>query len=195
MPFWLCQHSTSRAVAGGRNVSPRPSSFLLQGAQLRAWACGELARCPGLRGRLTSTCALLPQPTRRAFDLDWLHGKNVHGCFQLPPHPGVRHDEPGQGLRHRTFEFLWAEEHLRPLHVRTAPPTPLPAKTFSGLFAPSAKSPNTCGEPKDRWPRGRASRLEACRVKSVAFPPRSSCVFWGRGGARQEVGMGTPTFR
>ncbi|KAF3817326.1 hypothetical protein GH733_011726 [Mirounga leonina] len=69
-------------------------------------------------------------PTRRAFDLDWLHGKNVHGCFQLPPHPGVRHDEPGQGLRHRTFEFLWAEEHLRPLHVRTAPPTPPTGKNL-----------------------------------------------------------------
>lgn len=67
--------------------------------------------------------ALLPQSTRRAFDLEWLHGKDVHGCFQLPPRPGDRHDEPGQGLCHRAFEFLWAEEYLHPLHVRMAPPT------------------------------------------------------------------------
>lgn len=139
-------------------------------------------------------CALLPQPTRRAFNLDWLHGKNVHGCFQLPPHPGVRHDEPGQGLRHRTFEFLWPEEYLHPLNVRMAPPTHHQAKSCTGMFAQSAKSPNTCREPnKDRrWPRGRVSSLEACRVRQLLFFP-GRWAYSGVGG-QLEAGTGAPTF-
>ncbi|PNI35573.1 WIPI1 isoform 4 [Pan troglodytes] len=56
------------------------------------------------------------QSTRRAFDLEWLHGKDVHGCYQLPPHPGVRHDASGQGFCHRTLELLRTEEHLYPLN-------------------------------------------------------------------------------
>lgn len=134
------------------------------------WACGPLARCPGLRGRLTSTCALLPQPTRRAFDLDWLHGKDVHGCFQLPPHPGVRHDEPGQGLRHRTSELLGSEEHLHSLNVRTAPPT-LHKNKLSQSCLPKVQNPQTCTKRKrkTRWPGGRACRIEARCVHPLSF--------------------------
>lgn len=78
---------------------------------------------PAAPAHRARACVLLPQPPRGAFDLERLHGKDVHGSFHLPPRPGVRHDEPGQGLRHRASDFLRTEEHLHPLHVRRAPPT------------------------------------------------------------------------
>lgn len=118
-------------------------------------------------------CALLPQPTRGAFDLDWLHGKNVHGCFQLPPHPGVRHDEPGQGLCHRTFEFLWAEEYLHPLNVRIAPPT-CHRQNLLGVCLPRAQHPQTRAESQTRTQdgqeEGRAASKPAVSASCFSSP-------------------------
>uniref|UniRef100_A0A4W2D096 WD repeat domain, phosphoinositide interacting 1 n=1 Tax=Bos indicus x Bos taurus TaxID=30522 RepID=A0A4W2D096_BOBOX len=64
------------------------------------------------------------QPTRGALNLDRLHGEDVPGCIQLPPHPGVRHDEPGQGLRHRASGLLRPQEHLHPRHDPEAAAAP-----------------------------------------------------------------------
>lgn len=100
---------------------PGHSPFPLPGAQLPASA-RDVGRLPGGGLASPSPVPFSPQPARGALDLDQLHGKDAHGCNQLPPHPGVRHDEPGQGLCHRAPGLLWAQEHLHPLHVRAAPP-------------------------------------------------------------------------
>lgn len=135
------------------------------------WAHSLLDGCRCLQLGLTLTRALLPQPTRRAFDLERLHGKSVHGCLQLPPHAGVRHDESGQGLCHRAFEFLRTEEHLHPLDVRMAPPTLNAANTLSPQSTNSPKHVPREKE-KSRWPRGRVSE-----IKTLPTPARGSQAF------------------
>lgn len=126
-----------------------------------------------------------PQPTRRAFDLEQLHGKSVHGCLQLPPHAGVRHDESGQGLCHRAFEFLWTEEHLHPLDVRMAPPM---LHTVNTLISPKHKPPKHVPREKEksRRPRGRVSK-----IKTLLTPLPGSHAFSEPSGQAAGSGQGT----
>lgn len=170
MPFQNCQNSMSRAVPGGQNIMLR-AQFLpaAVSAAHSTGLCRALARCPP-----PSSCALSPQPTRGALHLDWLHGKDVHGRFQLPPRPGVRHDEPGQGLCHRALALLWAEEHLHPLHVRMAPPA-VAGTTFYGSVCPKRPGPRTRA-----W---RKRRKEAPKKGRGRQPPPSLVVTRVLGGA------------
>lgn len=144
LPFRHGQDTVSRAVLGGQDITLRrfPPPVVRMGVWVVSWT-----PAPAALADRACACALLPQPTRGAFDLERLHGKDVHGSFHLPPRPGVRHDEPGQGLRHRASELLRTEEHLHPLHVRRAPPT-LNAATHS--CPQSTNSPNTRTERKKR---------------------------------------------
>lgn len=121
------------------------------GAAHGIWACGPRGRRPGPAARPHPTaCALLPQSPGRAFDLERLRGEDVHGRFQLPPRPGVRHDEPGQGLCHRAPEFLGTEEHLLPLHVRMAPPTARTAPPTARTAPPTLAADANLFSPKHK---------------------------------------------
>lgn len=53
----------------------------------------------------------------RGWHVDGLRGEDVLGSQQLPPRSGIRHDEPGPGLRHRPPGDLGPEEHLHPSYV------------------------------------------------------------------------------
>lgn len=52
--------------------------------------------------------------------MDRLHGEDVLSRQQLPPRPGVRHDEPGPGVRHRPPRLIRSEERLHLGHVSSS---------------------------------------------------------------------------
>ena len=143
--------------------------------------------CWTAAGGLGLTLArLAPQPTRGALNLDRLCGEDVPGCIQLPPHPGVRHDEPGQGLCHRASGLLRPQEHLHPCHVSPAPPPhpcPRQAETLTDSFPRVWGAPNmqTCLRESERREPGRASKgrpvppLHLTTLPSKP-PPISQCL-------------------
>ena len=54
---------------------------------------------------------------RRCCHLVSLRGEDVLSSQQLPPCSGLRHDEPGPGLRHRSPPFIRPKERLHPGYV------------------------------------------------------------------------------
>lgn len=77
------------SLLGGQNVTRRRFLPPALSAAQSLWACGLRGGCWCPRLSLSLACALLPQSAGRAFDLERLHGEDVHGRFQLPPRPGV----------------------------------------------------------------------------------------------------------
>lgn len=162
----------SRVVPVGRTF--RPGTVPSRGGE-RGLGAETAGRLPGRPLGLILACVLRPQPAGGAFHLERLHGEDVPGRVQLPPRPGVRHDEPGPGLCHRASALLRAEEHLHAVHVRTAPPALRTQEPLEMSFPKAHNSPDTQtlfqesqGETTARQ-GGQSQTL--CRQPAAAFPP------------------------